>query len=194
MDPVSLILGIPGFIAVAVQFYSSVVRSINNYRNLPKEVDDIIIAISREEGVFAGFAHVFLGPFKAEEDRMELIQTRWENAPEYKRFLAQRCSWEDWFHEVERKLMEQDGTEVDLGPNGFLCEMGLIKDVVITLEAITVIRDTYLKPEETGVVEASEPRDGRMETICPKLMRKLNRAVCLAQRTRCAERHTDCEF
>lgn len=194
MEVVGLILGIPGFIAVAVQFYSSVVRSINNYRNLPKEIDDIIIAISREEGMFARYALVFLGPFMAEGDRIKLVQTRSKSAPEYEQFHAQGCSWEHWFRELERELTEQDGTEEDVGPNGFLLEMSLIKDVVIALEAIKVIRDTYLKPEEDGVVEASEPRDGHAEAIDPTLMRRLKRAVCLAHGTRCAERHTDCKF
>ena len=155
MDPVSLVFGISGFIAVVLKACSSVVQSINSYRNLSSEVGRIITAIIREEALFADHVYLLLVTCMAEGDRTELIITR-GSAPEYSHLHAQIFSWEDWFHKLEREFteqQEQDGTD----PDEFrmiLLEMELIKDVWITFEAINEIRNTYLKPSVNEGIEA----------------------------------------
>ena len=201
MEPVSLAIGVPGFIAVALQTVRFVVRSINSYRNLPREVESILNYINFELALFAGYVDLLLPNYMAERDSTELVQTQ-GSAPKYSQFHAQIRSWEDRFLELKReltkqpKVQDQDGTEVDVNPDEFrtmLLEMELIKEVGTTPEAIEEIGKKYLKRRKNEVAEASEPRGGHMGALS-LVKRRLYSAVCLAQRTCCAERHTDRVF
>lgn len=186
MEATGLILGIQGFIAVVLQTYLSVVRSISSYRNLPGELQTIINSIAIEEALFAGYVDLLLATYMAEEDRTELVQTR-RIVPEPSQFHAEIRSWEDRFHKLkqdlteQRKVQGQDGAEVDVDPDEFrtiLLEMELIKEVGIALEAIKEIENKYLKKQENEVVEASRPQDGHMGSF-DLAKRRLISAVCL---------------
>lgn len=188
MEAAGLILGIPGFIAVALQTYSSIVRSIDSYRNLPKEIEDIFESIAQEEALFAGFVDLLLATYMAAGDCTELVRAR-GSTPEYSQLHTQIFSWEGRFHELkreltkQRKVQDQDGTEVDVDPEEFrtiLFEMELIKVVGVALEAIERIRNKYLtlQENEVAIVEASKPQDGHMETLY-RATRRLRSVVCL---------------
>ena len=86
MKAVGLTIGIPGFIADALQAYPSVVPPTDSY--LPGEIKIIFRPIAFQKMVFAQHVDLFLEAYRVEGDCKNLVQTR-GSAPEYSQSHAQ---------------------------------------------------------------------------------------------------------